>query len=60
MSTLKMLGGITDDGETFYLPCEDNFTSDLAVRLLDVLQTEFNGKLCVVLDNAPHFAANKV
>jgi hypothetical protein len=58
--SLKLLGGITDDGETFYLPCEDNFTSDLTVRLLDALQTEFGEKLCVVLDNAPYFAANKV
>ena len=55
-----MLSGITDDGDTFYLPCKDNFTSNLTVRLLDALQTEFGEKLCVVLDNAPYFAANKV
>lgn len=58
--SLKLLGGVTDDGETLYLPCEDNFTSDLTIRLLDALQTEFGEKLCVVLDNAPYFAANNV
>ena len=58
--SLKLLGCVTDDGETLYLPCEDNFTSDLTIRLLDALQTEFGEKLCVVLDNAPYFAANNV
>ena len=58
--SLKLLGGVTADGETLYLPCEDNFTSDLTVRLMDALQTKFGEKLCVVLDNAPYFAANKV
>jgi hypothetical protein len=58
--SLKLLGGVTDDGESFYLPCKDNFTGDLTVRLLDALQTEFGEKLCVILDNAPYFVANKV
>jgi len=58
--SLKLLGGVTDAGETFYLPCKDNFTGDLTIRLLDALQTEFGEKLCIVLDNAPYFAANKV
>jgi hypothetical protein len=58
--SLKLLGGVTDDGGTFFLPCEDNFTSDLTIRLLDALQTKFGEKLCVVLDNASYFAANKV
>ena len=58
--SLKLFGGVTDNGETFYLPCEDNLTSDLTIRLLDSLQTEFGEKLCVVLDNAPYFAANKI
>ena len=38
----------------------DNFIGDLTVRLLDTLQTEFGEKLCVVLDNLPYFAVNKV
>lgn len=59
-TNLKLLGGITDEGETFYPPCEDNFTSCLTVRLLDAFQTEFGEKLCVVLGNAPYFAANRV
>ncbi|EMA47320.1 hypothetical protein C448_05468 [Halococcus morrhuae DSM 1307] len=59
-TVLKLLGSITGDGETFYLPCKDNFTSNLTVRLLDAFQTEFGEKLCVVLDNAPYFAAKKV
>ena len=57
---LKLLGGITDDGETFYLPYKENFTSDLAAQLLDAFQTEFGEKLWVVVDNAPYFAANMV
>jgi hypothetical protein len=58
--SLKLLGGVTNDDETFFLPCEDNYTSDLTIRLLDALQTKFGEKLCVVLDNASYFAANKV
>lgn len=58
--SLKLLGGVTDAGETFFLPCEDNYTSDLTIRLLDALQTKFGEKLCVVLDNASYFTANKV
>ena len=58
--SLKLLGGVTDDGETFYLPCEDNFTADVTIRLLEALQMEFGEKLCIVLDNAPYFAAKRV
>jgi transposase len=47
--SVKLLGGITDDGETFYPPCGDNFTSDLTVRSLDALQTGFGEKLCIAL-----------
>lgn len=57
---LKLLGGITDEGETFYLSCEVNLTSDLTVRLLNVLQIKLGEKLCVVMDNVPHLAANKI
>lgn len=58
--SLKLLGGVTGDGETLYLPCVDNFTSDLTIRLLEALRTEFGEKLCIVLDNAPYFAAKQV
>lgn len=39
--------------------CGD-LNSDTTVRLLDALQTEFGEKICVVLDNASYFTANKV
>lgn len=58
--TLKLLGAVTDSGETFVLPCKDNFTGDLTLRFLDALQTEFGEKLCIVLDNATYFTAKKV
>ena len=58
--SIKLLGAVSDSGETFFLPCEENFTSDTTIRLLDALQTEFGEKLCVVLDNASYFTANAV
>ena len=58
--SLKLLGGVTDEGELFCLPCEDNFNSDLTIRWLDALQEKFGEKICVVLDNASYFRANKV
>ena len=51
---------MSDQGETFFLPCEENFNSDTTIRLLDALQTEFGEKICVVLDNASYFTSNKV
>ena len=42
------------------MPCEENFTSDTTIRLLDALQTEFGENICVVLDNASYFTANAV
>ncbi|EMA30470.1 hypothetical protein C444_09807 [Haloarcula japonica DSM 6131] len=53
--SLKLLGG-----DIFFLKCEDNFMTDIAIWLLDALQTEFGEKICVVLDNASYFAANDV
>jgi len=58
--SIKLLGTITDTGETFFLPCEANFNSDTTIRLLDTLQAEFGEKLCVVLDNASYFTAKAV
>jgi len=58
--SIKLLGAVSDAGETFFLPCEENFNSDTTIRLLDALQTEFGEKICVVLDNASYFTANAV
>jgi len=58
--SIKLLGAVSDSGETFFLPCEVNFNSDTTIRLLDALQTKFGEKICVVLDNASYFTAKKV
>ncbi len=58
--SIKLLGAVSDAGETFFVPCEENFNSDTTIRLLDALQTEFGEKICVVLDNASYFTANAV
>ena len=58
--SIKLLGAVSDSGESFFLPCEENFNSDTTIRLLDALRTEFGEKLCVVLDNASYFTANNV
>ena len=34
---IKLLGAVSDAGETFFLPCEENFNSDTMIRLLDAL-----------------------
>ncbi|GAD51825.1 mobile element protein [Halarchaeum acidiphilum MH1-52-1] len=57
---IKLLGAVSDGGETFFLPCAENFNSDTTIRLLDALQTEFGEQICVVLDNASYFTANAV
>ena len=56
----KLLGVVSDSGETFVLSCAENFNSDTTIRLLDALQTEFGENICVVLDNASYFTANAV
>ena len=38
--SIKLLGAVGDRGETFFLPCEENFNSDTTIRLVDALQTE--------------------
>ena len=58
--SIKLLGAVSDTGESFFLPCEENFNSDTTIRLLDALQTEFGEKICVVLDQASYFTANAV
>ena len=58
--SIKLLGAVSDSGESFFLPCEENFNSDTTIRLLDALQIEFGEKIYVVLDNASYFTANRV
>ncbi len=58
--SIKLLGAVSDTDETFFLPCEENFNSDTSIRLLDALQTEFDERICVVLDNASYFTAKAV
>jgi len=58
--SIKLLGAVSGSGETFFLPCAENFNSDTTIRLLDALQNEFGEKICVVLDNASYFTANAV
>jgi len=58
--SVKLLGGVTDENETFFIPCEENFTAEITTRLLEALQTRFGEKICVVLDNASYFQANAV
>jgi len=58
--SIKLLGAVSDAGETFFLPREEKFNSDTTIRLLDSLQTEFGEKICVVLDNVSYFTANAV
>ena len=33
----KLLGAVSDSGETFVLSCAENFNSDTTIRLLDAL-----------------------
>ena len=58
--SLKLLGALTDRGETVFLECESNFTSTVTIHLLRALQDEFGEKIAVVLDNAPYFTAAAV
>ena len=58
--SLKLLGAVSDQGETFFLPCEGNFNSKLTIKWLGALQEEFGKNICVVLDNASYFTANAV
>lgn len=50
--SVRLLGAITDEGETFFTEVADSFNSDVTVQLLQAFQTEFGEKIHVVLDNA--------
>ena len=58
--SLKLLGAVSDTGETFFLPCEGNFNSETTIKWLGALQKEFGEKICVVLDNATYFTSKAV
>lgn len=58
--SVKLLGALTDHGETQFFECESNFTGEVTIHLLQALQQEFGEKIAVVLDNASYFTANAV
>ena len=35
--SVKVLGAVSGTGESFFLPCKENFNSDTTIRLLDAL-----------------------
>lgn len=57
---VKLLGAVSEDDETFVTPVEDSFTSDVTIRFLRALQTEFGEQIHVILDNATYFTSNQV
>jgi transposase len=57
---VKLLGALSEDGETFVAEVADSFTSEVTIRFLRALQTEFGDHLHVILDNATYFASNRV
>ena len=56
--SLKLLGALTDEGETFFIECKSNFTSRVTIQFLQALQQEFGEKIAVVLDHATYFTAS--
>lgn len=52
---VRLLGPITEDGETFFTEVADSFNSDVTIRLLQPLQYKFGEKIHVILDNATYF-----
>jgi transposase len=58
--SVRLLGGITENGETFFTEVADSFNSDVAVRMLKALQYTFGEKIHVILVNAAYFTSNKV
>lgn len=57
---IKLLGAISEDGETVFTEVNGRFNSDVTVQYLQALQTELGDHLHVVLDNATYFASNQV
>lgn len=57
---VKLLGAVSEDGETFFTEVADSFTSEVTVRFLQALQDEFGDHIHIILDNATYFASNHV
>ena len=57
---VKLLGALTESGETFVTEVADSFTSEVTIRFLRALQAEFGEHLHIVLDNATYFTSNRV
>lgn len=57
---IKLLGAVSEDGETVFTEVFGRFTSDVTVHFLRALQEELGEHLHVVLDNAAYFASNQV
>lgn len=57
---VKLLGAITEDGETFFTEVAETYTSDITERFLCALQDEFGNPFHVILDNATYFASIQV
>jgi transposase len=58
--SVRLLGEITENGETFFTEVADSFNSDVTVRMLQSLQYTFGEKKHVIFDNATYFTSNKV
>lgn len=57
---VKLLGALTENGETFVTEVADTFRSEITIRFLQALQVKFGRYIHVILDNASYFASNKV
>lgn len=57
---VNLLGAVTEYGKTTVLECGGSFTSEVTIRFLEHLQTEFGEKLVVLLDQATYFTAEAV
>jgi transposase len=57
---IKLLGAVSEDGETVFTEVNGRFTSDVTIHFLKALQDELGEHLHIVLDNAAYFASNQV
>lgn len=58
--SVTFLGGVTNEGDSFYYLTEETLTGEHAVAYLRSPQAEFGEKIVVLLDRAPYFYAKKV
>lgn len=57
---VRLLGAVTDDGESFYASVADSFNSETTISYLKALREEFGERLHLVWDNATYFIATDV